>query len=294
MRKILIRLIPEHVYEAIEKEAAMTERSMEGYIRYILNEHIQNKKNTSSNESYQFETMKRLNLIIQLANKVNSEKLFTPANIAEKLGHNNALISENWFIGNDPPNFSDLNNLSELFGCSSEWLKFGEGSPYPMALPRNIDTIDTEDLLSPYEEKYPVSCLHIIRLSNNTGNIRILREFKDTLITDFFDTSLCLNNDIQVDSDEFQNLLKFINILKKIHQHYIFNDCIVYSYLLNDSDFELHYKNGYNHPLYLINHYCQKVEWWKGIWKKETTNNNQHGDYYFWEGDKQLIELINK
>lgn len=294
MRKILIRLIPDHVYEAIEKEAATTERSIEGYIRYILSEHIQNTKNTSSNESYQFETMKRLNLILQLANKVNAEKLFTPANIAEKLGHDNALIAENWFIGNSPPNFSELNNLSELFGCSSEWLKFGEGSPYPMSSTRNIDMLDIEQLLMPYEEKSPVACLHIIRLSNQNGNVRILREFKDTLVTDFYDINLCLSNDIEIDSEKFHDLLKFMTLLKKIHQHYILNDCLVNSYQISDSDFNHHYKNGYSHPLHLISHCCQKLEWWKGIWKKEVIKDRQHNDYYFWEGDKNLIELINK
>lgn len=45
MKKLLIRLIPDAIYEALEKAALHSERSLEAQARYILSCSVDNEKN---------------------------------------------------------------------------------------------------------------------------------------------------------------------------------------------------------------------------------------------------------
>ncbi|EEK8235404.1 hypothetical protein G3X54_004915, partial [Salmonella enterica] len=201
MKKILIRLIPENIYQALETAANDAERSLEGHARYILTQSVESQKNISGGERYQQEITERLNKILPIVNKVRKEPPLTPAKLAELLGHQDALAAENWFTGNGVPGFIDLNNLSELLGCCAEWLKFGERVPFPMSSQSRINwkggnAEDVDALLAPDSKGNPVTFIRIIRLTNNAGNILILREFKNTLSTDFFYTNLHLSEEI--------------------------------------------------------------------------------------------------
>ena len=198
MKKLLIRRIPENIYQALETAANEAERSLEGHARYILTQSVESKKNISGGDRYQHEITERLNNILPTVNKFRRGSPLTPAKLAELLGHQNALSAENWFTGNEVPGFIDLNNLSELLGCCAEWLKFGERVPFPMNSQSRINwkggsTEDVDALLAPDAKGNPVTFIRIIRLTNFAGNILILREFKDTLSTDFFYTNLHLS-----------------------------------------------------------------------------------------------------
>lgn len=124
-------------------------------------------------------------------NKVRREPPLTPAKLVELLGYQDALAAENWFTWHEVPGFMDLNTLSGLLGCCAEWLKFGERVPFPMSSQSRINwkgrrTEDVDALLAPNAKGNPVTFVRIIRLTNSAGNTLILREFKDTLSTDFF------------------------------------------------------------------------------------------------------------
>lgn len=45
MKKLLIRLIPENIYQALETAANYAERSLEGHARYILTQSVESHKN---------------------------------------------------------------------------------------------------------------------------------------------------------------------------------------------------------------------------------------------------------
>ena len=91
MKKLLIRLIPENIYQSLETAANYAERSLEGHARYILTQSVENQKNISGGERYQQEITERLNKVLPIVNKVRREPPLTPAKLAELLGHQDAL-----------------------------------------------------------------------------------------------------------------------------------------------------------------------------------------------------------
>lgn len=295
MKKLLIRLIPENIYQSLETAANYAERSLEGHARYILTQSVESQKNISGGERYQQEITERLNKVLPIVNKVRREPPLTPAKLAELLGHQDALAAENWFTGNEVPGFIDLNNLSGLLGCCAEWLKFGERVPFPMSTRSRINwkggsTEDVDALLAPDAKGNPVTFIHIIRLANSAGNILILREFKDTLSTDFFYTNLHLSEEIG--NGGFHDLADFLVILQKLYSHYIKGDFFVKSYDLSENDLSHYYREGHCHPHYLIEHGCQESVWWEDIWHAEMLERRSQNEYYFWKGDKALIERL--
>ncbi|UUF34511.1 hypothetical protein NQB69_25695 (plasmid) [Escherichia coli] len=100
MKKLLIRLIPDAIYEALEKTALHSERSLEAQARYILSCSVDNEKQLTGGERYQREITARLNQALSEANEVITAINLVPARIAEQLGHHDAIESENWFTGN--------------------------------------------------------------------------------------------------------------------------------------------------------------------------------------------------
>ncbi|OCJ36776.1 hypothetical protein [Serratia sp. 14-2641] len=297
MKKLLVRLIPDHIYQALETAANRAERSMEGHARYVLTQSVENQRAISGGERYQSEISDRLNQVLPAVNKVRTGPALTPAKVAEQLGHHDAVATENWFTGNAVPGFSDLNNLSELFGCSARWLKFGEQAPFPMNSQARINwkggnAADVDALLAPDSKGNPVSYIRIIRLSNDAGNILILREFKDTLTTDFFYTNLHLSEEIG--NGGFHDLADFLVILQELYSRYIKGGFSVKSYNLRENDLTYHYREGHYHPLYLIKHGCQESVWWEDIWHAEMLERRGQKGGYFWEGDSALIDRLHR
>lgn len=297
MKKLLIRLIPESIYQALEAASNGAERSLEGHARYVLTQSVESQNNLSGGERYQLEITDRLNQVLPAANKISKAQALTPAKVAEQLNHHDALAVENWFTGDGVPGFADLNNLSELLGCSETWLKFGEGVPFPMNSSHRINwkggcAEDVDALLAPDIKGNPVKFIHIIRLSNEAGNVVILREFKDTLTTDFFYTNLHLSE--MIGNGGFHDLADFLVILQELYSRYIKGNFFVKSYDLSESDLTHHYREGHCHPLNLITGGCRGSVWWEDIWHAEMLENRGKEGYYFWKGDKALVDRLHK
>ncbi len=73
-----------------------------------------------------------------------------------------------------------------IFGCSPDWLKFGENVPYPKSSKGRINwnrggEKDIDALLEPDNKGRKVSSIHIFRV-NESGNILILREFENSIL----------------------------------------------------------------------------------------------------------------
>ena len=151
-------------------------------------------------------------------------------------------------------------------------------------------TEDVDALLAPDAKGNPVTFIRIIRLTNSAGNILILREFKDTLSTDFFYTNLHLSEEIG--NGGFHDLADFLVILQELYSRYIKGNFFVKSYDLSENDLSLYYREGHCHPHYLIEHGCQESVWWEDIWHSEMLERRGKKGYYFWEGDKALIERL--
>ncbi|WP_261372462.1 hypothetical protein [Yersinia aldovae] len=299
MKKLLIRLIPDAIYQALESIATRSERSLEGHARYVLTASVEQEQKRSGGERYQHDVTQRLQTVLPLANAVIQGPSLTPAILAEKLRHRDAVEVENWFTGHAVPAFCELDSLGEILGCSAEWLKFGESSPFPMTGQRRINwkgggVLDAEDLLEPDEKGNSVDFVYIIRLSNDVGNVLILRTFNNTLKTDFFYTNLHLSE--QIGNGGFHDLCDFLVTLQALYRRYVKGKFHVKSYDLSEAVFNDLYVKNSCHPLYLIRHGARESVWWEDIWHREMlTQKNTSGDYYFWPDDKKLIDrLLNK
>lgn len=162
--------------------------------RYILSCSVDNEKQLTGGERCQREITTRLNQALSEANKVITTINLVPARIAERLGHHDAIEPENQFTGNAVPSFTDLEKLIDIFGCSPDWLKFGENVPYPKSSKRRINwnrggEKDINALLEPDNKGRKVSSINIFRV-NESGNILILRELENSITTDFSSTNL--------------------------------------------------------------------------------------------------------
>ncbi|WP_221410849.1 hypothetical protein, partial [Aeromonas jandaei] len=131
----------------------------------------------------------RLNQALSEANEVITAINLVPARIAEQLGHHDAIESENWFTGNAVPSFTELDELSDIFGCSPDWLKFGENVPYPQSSKGRINwnrggEKDIDALLEPGNKGREVASIHICRVKESS-KVPILREFESSRTTRF-------------------------------------------------------------------------------------------------------------
>lgn len=297
MKKLLIRLIPDAIYEALEKTALHSERSLEAQARYILSCSVDNEKQLTGGERYQREITARLNQALSEANEVITAINLVPARIAEQLGHHDAIESENWFTGNAVPSFTELDELSDIFGCSPDWLKFGENVPYPKSSKGRINwnrggEKDIDALLEPDNKGRKVSSIHIFRV-NESGNILILREFENSITTDFFSTNLYLSDKEKIGQGGFHDLVDFLVILQSLYLKYINSSLLVKSYNISQYVLDSCYKSGEKHPITI----CSAGEtstWWEDIWHEDMIAQSRNNESYFWDGDKPLIDSLHK
>ena len=261
MKKLLIRLIPDAIYEALEKTALHSERSLEAQARYILSCSVDNEKQLTGGERYQREITARLNQALSEANEVITAINLVPARIAEQLGHHDAIESENWFTGNAVPSFTELDELSDIFGCSDN-------------------------------KGRKVSSIHIFRV-NESGNILILREFENSITTDFFSTNLYLSDKEKIGQGGFHDLVDFLVILQSLYLKYINSNLLVKSYNISQYVLDSCYKSGEKHPITI----CSAGEtstWWEDIWHEDMIAQSRNNESYFWDGDKPLIDSLHK
>lgn len=296
MKRLTIRNIPDDIYAEFEKQASINERSMESHARYIVTNAVTNKIKLRGSEMYQQELTDRLNYLMSLVKNVPTEVNLHPALLAERLGEENPLNVMNWFSGHATPDFKQIEHLAQYTGCNPEWLKFGTNRPFPIKPMQRINIkgegySDALNLLEPGFKERSIQKINIMRMNNEAGNILILREFENSLNTDFFMTNLHLSE--QIGNTGFHDLCDFFSILQNLYLFYTNNSIFIKSYDLNENSFKYYFEERDCHPLKMLKECAHESVWWEDIWhKKMLEERNAENNGYFWPNDKQLIDRI--
>jgi len=302
MQRLNVRNIPDDIYQQFEREAARQERSTEAHARYVIAQSVRQEEHVTGADLYCREISARLKLVLPLVNAAAARPgsefrpAISPAAFAEQLGLADPLTVLNWFSGDAAPDFKQAEKIAAYTGCSAQWLKFGEGSAFQYTAERRLNTYgsaysNASALLEPDADGNPVFKIRIIRLTNENGNVLILREFRNTLRTDFFYTNLHLSEN--TGSGGFHDLCDFFCTLQQLYIFYTSNDIFIKSYDAAESRLKSVFEEGDCHPLRVIEQCCQENIWWEDIWHRdmlEQRNVTRSG--YFWPGDRKWIDSI--
>lgn len=174
------------------------------------------------------EVAKRLNEALVWHAKTTGELTLNPAKVAFQLGHETASLMVDWFNGKKEPPFSELEILSNYFGCNKDWLLFGISEPYSvqdldMSLFKNDSAVFLDWLFSD-DEGAQVTSIDFICKSNQ--QILIVKRFGCTKsVTYRVNAYLRLTEGKLTPSSAF--LLK---CLAGIKDKYIYHNVIINSY----------------------------------------------------------------
>jgi len=302
MQRLNVRNIPDEIYQLFEREATRQERSTEAHARYVIAQSVKQEGSLTGADHYCREISSRLNLVLPLANEAAARPgsefrhAMSPAAFAEQLGETDPLRVLNWFSGDAAPDFRQAEKIAAYIGCSARWLKFGEGRAFQYNDQRRLNLhgsaySNARALLEPDVDNNPVFKIRIIRLNNENGNILILREFRNTLRTDFFHTNLHLIGN--TGGGGFHDLCDFFCMLQQLYIFYTSNDIFIKSYDATESRLKYVFEEGDCHPLRVIDQCCQENIWWEDIWQRDMLGQrNASRSGYFWPGDREWIDSI--
>ena len=302
MQRLNVRSIPDEVYTQFEAQAASQERSTEAHARWVIAQAVKSDAQLSMADRYCKEMSSRLNLLLPLVNEVirrpssNYQAAMGPVAFAEQLGEADPLRVLNWFSGDAIPDFRQSEKIAAYMGCSARWLKFGEGCTFQYNEERRLNghgsaLNNARALLEPDADGNSVYKICIIRLTNENGNILILREFRNTIRTDFFWTNLHLSGN--TGNGGFHDLCDFFCMLQQLYIFYTSNDIFIKSYDVSESRLKYVFEEGDCHPLQVIEQCCQENIWWEDIWQRAMLGQrNPLRGGYFWPGDRVWIDRI--
>lgn len=302
MQRLNVRNIPDEIYQQFEREAARQERSTEAHARYVIAQSVRQEEYVTGADLYCRELSRRLNLVLPLANEAAARPgsefrpAMSPAAFAEQLGETDPLRVLNWFSGEAAPDFRQAEKIAAYVGCSSQWLKFGEGRAFQYNGQRRLNLhgsaySNARALLEPDADGNPIFKIRIIRLTNENGNVLILREFRNTLRTDFFYTNLDLSGN--TGNGGFHDLCDFFCLLQQLYIFYASNDIFIKSYDAAESRLKYVFEENDCHPLRVIDQCCQENIWWEDIWQRDMLGQrNASRGGYFWPGDREWIDSI--
>lgn len=225
----------------------------------------------------------RLQFALSESNQLRDTKFLNPSIIAFELGLTHASEIEDWFGGRLEPSFEQLMSLAQLLGCSKNWLLFGVGKPYPVAL--SPSSFDVESLLSfcfePTSDYEKVMNVHFVRNDNKNGELLIIKQFNANACQ-VYDTNFHIS-DVVGDSGREQRAV-FVLAMLALSKTKAKMKC--FSYLLDNANF-LKLTAGDEHPLKTIQKFRHQ-EWMDDIY-----NESMYRQTGYWTGWQSLCIDIN-
>lgn len=135
--KILIRNIPAEVFAALQELAPENNRSLEGEARAALRSWVAPHLMKKERALRRSDISRRLNFAFQTYRESKDAKIKV-SHIAEAIGEQYASGLEACFDGTVEPSFEQVKKLAQFFGCSQEWLQWGDESEKPIVIPTEL------------------------------------------------------------------------------------------------------------------------------------------------------------
>lgn len=272
---IAVRGLDTDIITGLEQAASRHDRTREGEARAAIRAWVQPE--LSAVEHTLREQGERLTYALRQVQQIPEAARMTPSRVAELIGEEKPSEVVSAFHGENELSFRQLEEIADLFGTSPQWMKHGTGSPFPTQGMMEIGCVD--DL---FQSERNVSRLHLIRTSDETGNLYVVREFNDSLNAELYSTRYHISE--EVGSGGFGDLCRLFPIFKTLFRERSASFC---SYLVNPMYVHDDEYRGMIHPL-VLKDMARRVPWVDDIWdNKSQTRNNEH-----WPGMIRLREQV--
>lgn len=278
--QINIRGLTSETLDRLKEQASAEHRSTEKQALHILTEYVQAQ---SSEAQYAATFAARLDGVFTATLAVSRYSRWTPAQVAELAGESHANATLAAFAGEAAPTFDLADRIAQVLGVSPEWLKYGTGQPYP-ARQWNLrgEAGKVAAALAPGDAG--LSCVHLLRVNDEHGDLYIVREYDDSTPAEFYYTPHKLSE--HIGSGGEADLVSLFQTLKTLCNSSAFAS--VQSYLTERNDIERASSraDGLLHPLAVVAR-SRKAPWCDDIWDAKMFDN---GNY--WPGQVQFSQRI--
>ncbi|MDU8924334.1 hypothetical protein RYD26_05325 [Pasteurellaceae bacterium LIM206] len=293
-KSLNVRNITEALYFELVESAKKNGRSLEGEVRFILQEWSKAQTDKGLHKAFNLnitermqELLPRLDLAFSNFNQIEP----IPYSIlAESLDLEYIDPVYHWFNGTQEPSRSNIRNMAHLLGCQYEWLMHGLGECYKFyAFTMHDSPIDfAKKLLKPnllknssqvlYDQ---VLYIHFIRSESN-GFVYIIKESEKYLCKVYFTSNLSLSSETLSDDEGAYNLAKFTLVLEALHK--IRKNVIIKSYTISDPHYSDIFVKKQKHPL-LFKQFATELVWHEDLFTDISIEP--------WKGFKTLRQRIN-
>ena len=283
----MVRGIPDEVLVGLETLAAQRGRSLEGEARIALELWTEPLLLRREQSKRREELAARLNELLQGINKTRSTRFLRPSHIGEAIGETHIEHVERWFTGEAEPSINQLELIADYLGGTREWLKHGDGSPFPVQYKRLSEnpTEAVQWLLEASSSGQKLNHLHLVRAATAEGQFAIVKQYDDWRC-EIYTTPGHISEENGASGNG--TLASFAVTLCLLYKQHIKAGWAVSSYVVDWTRF-LSLTNGQSHPLYLLPSQS-KSSWWEDLWD-ESQFEGQRGLAY-WPGWKSLCEYI--
>jgi hypothetical protein len=193
--KFMLRL-PEGVRERIADAARANNRSMNAEIVARLEETLSHG------------VVGRLRSVLRWINQERPYTHLSPSVIAEGIGEPNAAYLEHVFNNNAEPTFDVLDGIANYLGIRPDWLKHGNGHPFPTESERHYGLGLADRIIS-----FSASSICLIRSDNENGNVAITIQLDDIKYITLTTTMHMSNN---IGAGGMVDLANFSNACRKL------------------------------------------------------------------------------
>ena len=284
--KITVRSLPSEVLTALSLLSEQNDRSLEAEARQALKTWV---KPTLAHHEHSLrvaELSQRLAFLKKELEKLWPTKRVSPSRIAEALSWSYAEPVELWFSGKIEPSLAELTQLSELFGCSKDWLIHGEGQPYAAMYTRIPEDgkAGSEFLLSPSDSKETPS-IHLVRSKSEAGEFLFVKEYS-VWSSKAFCTPYHISEVIGNGGES--SLASLSLVLKYLYKEWTTgkaSDVSVAGYLVSEDSYSK-LISGESHPLNIIKN-AEKSCWWEDFW-----DESQFSKQNYWDGWSNITRRI--
>lgn len=245
----------------------LTERLINSFTQPTQDNHNQLIKDLDGLLSYYRQTPRlvdisnRLNFVLNESNQIRDSKFLNPSLIAFEMGFDHAGMVEAWFQGRLEPTFNELTDLAKLLGCSSDWLLFGLGKPYPVKLAPSSFNVESliKFCLETELDFNKVTSLHFVRNDSKEGQILIIKRFNNNFCQ-VYNTNFHIS-DIVGNTGREQRAIFVLALLAISKMQWRGK---VFSYLLDETNFSK-LTLGDEHPLKTLCKF-RYLEWMDDIY----------------------------
>lgn len=290
LTKLLVRNLPQFIYDLLLKMSERNDRSVEAEARHALKSWvgplIQEKESTNR----RLEISQRLQLLLDATNDAQYSQIKL-SHIAEGLGMELAEPIERWFQGIEEPKFSDLKAIARLLNASSDWLRHGDGQMYEVNSIHLSEDAKTavKWLLEDEDSGEAVTNLYLVRAKNECGDLTIVKQFGDrSLNCKTYNTGIHVSEVIGAGGETaLVHFFVTLELLYKIYTKKSDRSVFVQSFLLPEDQYKK-LTNGTVHPLSILSMRRNPAQpWWEDIWDKKMQLQNT-----YWDGWPSLVRRI--